>query len=128
MSIPGQNILGMALQVIQKQEFIFFAFLSRKTLPNGNDVPTYAAAVRVTGSVQPAPRQLIMQMGLDLQKTYFNFFLTTGIIDVTRDVSGDQFEFKGRTFQCLSATPWRALDGWDQVLTVEVPGQGGCEC
>lgn len=126
--IPGQNLLNMALRVIQREQFIFFAFLSRVTQDNGVDIPKYAAGVKATGSVQPAPRQLIEQMGLDLQKTYFQFFLTTGIIDVNRDTSGDQFEWKGKTFQCLSATPWRGIDGWDHVVTVEVPGQGGCEC
>ncbi len=118
--IPGGNILNTALRVIARQPFDYYAFVSRTTNVVGNDVANYADPLSLTGSVQPVPRNLYANMGLDFQKNYLNFFVERNIIDITRDVSGDYFIFNGRKFQCLSKTAWYAMDGWDQVLTVEV--------
>ncbi len=118
--IPGSNLLSTALRVIGKQSFLFFAQLSRTAQPNGQYLSKFAAAVPVTGSVQPAERKLYEQFGLDFQRSLFKFYVSKDIIDVTRDVSGDQFQFKGRTYQCLSIMPWFALDGWNEVLAVDI--------
>lgn len=125
--IPGQNLLNMALRIIAKQEFIFFAYLGRENLPNGLDAPTYAAGVKVFGSAQPTPKQLIEQMGLDLQKTYFTFYFPQDVVDVDRDTSGDQFVLNGKTYQVLSITPWLDIDGWNQAVAVKVPGKQGID-
>jgi hypothetical protein len=122
--IPGSNILNMALRVISKQCFDYYKFMSRTKQPNGQFLATYYAPQNLSGSVQPVPRELFEEMGLDLQRTYMNFFVSQDIIDVKRDVSGDQFFFAGRTFQCLSITPWIAIDGWNQVLAVVITNAG----
>lgn len=120
MSVPGSNLLNKALSVISRQSFQYLAFASRTPNAIGQDVTTYATPVTASGSVQPVPRSLFYNLGLDLQKNYFNFFLAKNVIDIARDVSGDQFVFNGRLFQCLSKTDWYMIDGWDQVLTVEI--------
>lgn len=124
MRIPGGNILSLALTLIGKTDFIYYAYLSRTLNDIGQYVPLWAAGVKASGSVQPVPRTLYENLGLDLQKNYFNFFVPRDIYDVGRNISGDQFRFDGRVFQCVSKTPWYALDGWDSVLCVEVPGEG----
>lgn len=119
--IPGGNLLNMALSVIKKQTFQYFTWTQRTLQPNGLYTAAYAAGLPVTGSVQPIPRNLYAAMGLDFQKNYRNFFVQRDIFDVKRDVSGDQFCFEGKNFQCVSKTAWYGVDGWDQVLCIEVP-------
>ncbi len=120
MIVPGGNILNMAMSVIQKQNFTYFPYISRTLLGNGNYSATYAAGQPVQGSVQPVPRTLYAAMGLDFQKNYFNFYVSQNIFDVKRNVSGDQFTYEGKNFQVLSKTSWFGVDGWDQVLCIQV--------
>lgn len=122
MPIPGSNILNQALRVIAAQNFSYFAFTGRATNDTGLIVATYARAVSVKGSWQPVPRSMYEVLGLDLQKNYANAYVRQDIIDVERDVSGDQFSFNGQRYQCESATKWEPIDGWVQVLCVQVVG------
>jgi len=121
MSIPGSNLLNTAFRAIATQTFLYNAFSSRTLQPNGNYVANYYPSVSCTGSAQPVARELFQQYGLDFDKKYFTFFIARGTLDVSRDVSGDQIVFEGRYYQVLSITPWRGIDGWNQILAVEVP-------
>lgn len=121
MMIPGGNLLNLALSVIAKQQMIYSRFIKRDTGPNGMFISKYAAGIPVTGSFQPVARNLYQAMGLDFQKNYANIFISRSILDVERDVAGDQFKVCGDTWQAESKTAWSAVDGWDQVLCVEVP-------
>lgn len=118
--IPGSNILSMALSVIARQSFTYKAYISRQTLAQGYDVTTYADPVDLTGSVQPVPRELFDQMGLDLQGDYIKVFLEKRVLVVERDVSGDEVIYNGDTYQVLSSTPWYAADGWMELLCAKV--------
>lgn len=118
--IPGQNILNMALSVIGRQEFLYRRFLKRATDEYGIDQAQYAEPITVSGSVQPVARSLYTFLGLEFTKSYWNFFLPRAVMDVKRDASGDQFDFCGKTYQVISRTPWASIDGWDQVLCVEL--------
>jgi hypothetical protein len=124
--IPGGNILGMALRAIKRQSFKYYAFNGRELNDTGLYVASYKAPVVVSGSVQPVPRNLYQVNGLDFQKNYWNFFLERAVLDVARDVSGDQMEIYDIRFQCLSRTPWASVDGWDQVLCVQVDEVSKC--
>lgn len=121
MNIPGANILNMAMSVLGNQTFQYKQFAGRNTNAIGLDVASYNALVTVTGSVQPIARNLYSQMGLDLQKNYVNVYVSKNISDIERNISGDQFLFNGRTFQCISKTDWFGMDGWDVILCIEVP-------
>lgn len=117
MSIPGSNILNMALSVIAKQAWQWFSFNDRITQSNGQYMGVYNAPLTIQGSSQAVSRALYQQYGLDFNKYYQKFFVSRNVIDVSRDVSGDLFVFNGQTYQCLSITPWYAIDGWVEVLT-----------
>lgn len=121
MLVPGSNLLNMAFSAIARQSFQYVAQSTDALNSIGLNAPTYAAPVSTTGSVQAIPKRLYELYGLDLQKTYFNFFLEQTVIDVGRDVSGDQFIFQGNKYQCLSITPWFGIDGWVEVLTILLP-------
>lgn len=119
--IPGTNILNQALRVLGKQSFDYYAFVSRTPNSIGQDIATYANPVTSQGSVQAVPRSLYQLYGLDLQKNYINVYVSQAVLDVTRDVSGDQVVFNGHRYQCLSVTAWSAMDGWNAVLCVQIP-------
>lgn len=124
MSVPGSNLLTQALQIIAAQSITYLAYKSRTANGIGLWVNTYAAPVTIRGSFQPVPRSLMEILGLDMNKSYVNIFVPRSIIDIARDVSSDQFQYCGITYQALSITPWVNIDGWNQVLAVMVPNAG----
>jgi hypothetical protein len=119
------NLLGMALTLIPKQPFSYYAFIERKLQPNGLDLAIYAQPQTLTGSVQPIPRSLYQQYGLDFDKYYLTFYVSKSIIDVARNVSGDAMAYNGNYYQCESKTDWFPQDGWVAVLAVQVPSIAG---
>lgn len=121
MTTPGSNLLNQALSIIAAQAIVYLAYVSRSETDFGTLVPVYASPVTIRGSIQAVPRALMELLGLDFQRNYVNIFVPNTIIDIARDVSSDQFQFGGSTFQALSLTKWRSIDGWNQVLCVEVP-------
>jgi hypothetical protein len=120
-TVPGGNIFNQAMSVLGRQCFQYFAFASRTTNDIGQDVATYAPAQVLTGSAQPVPRSLYQAYGLDLDRYYVTFYISKSVLDVARDVSGDQIGFSGKRFQCLSKTDWFPQDGWVAVLAVQIP-------
>lgn len=120
MSIPGANILSMALTAIARQSFQYYSFADRTVQPNGQYLATYNAPVILTGSAQPLTHELVREYGLDFERNYYNFYVSQSLIDLQRDVSGDQIQFACNTYQCLKVTPWFGIDGWVAVLCVQV--------
>lgn len=120
MDIPGQNLLGMASQLIIFQTLIYYKFIGRTLNSVGQDITEYELGIAIQGSFQPIPRKLYPILGLDLQKQYYNFYSSTNIFDIDRDISGDQFGFNGQRFQVVSDTDWFIQDGWKGVLLVHI--------
>lgn len=120
MRVPGSNLLNAAFRLIARQSFNYSVFTGRTPQPNGQYVSNYKSAICITGSAQPVPRDMYEQDGLDFQKSYFNFFIERKTLDVTRDVAGDLIQFQGLYYNAISRTPWYGVDGWDQLMAVEV--------
>jgi hypothetical protein len=118
--IPGINLLNMALTIIAKQTLQYYQFLSRGINAVGQDITVYNAPVDLVGSWQPVPRNLYEIYGLDLQKDYFTFYSSNNILDIQRDISGDQVSFMGKRFQVESSNDWYQLDGWKGMLCVDL--------
>lgn len=118
--IPGQNLLNMCLTLIAKQSVTYYRFLSRTANSVGQDITTYASPVTIYGSFQAVPRNLYMQLGLDLQKDYSTFYTSNDVLDITRDVSGDQLVYDGRRYQVESNNDWFTQDGWKGILVVDL--------
>lgn len=116
--IPGANVLNMALSVIARQTITYYQYLGRTLNNVGQEVSSYAAGQVVTGSFQPVPKNLYTTYGLDLQKSYFTFYVSSNLLDVHRDVAGDQIVFNNFRYQCESNNDWFAIDGWKGVLCV----------
>lgn len=121
MTVPGSNLLNRAFGLIAQQSFDYYAYVSRSVNAVGYQNAVYADAQALKGSVQPVPRRLYEYMGLDLQKNYYNIYVSKSAVDVRRDVSGDYVIYNDARFNCESLTAWYAADGWVQILAVEVP-------
>lgn len=118
--IPGQNLLNMALTLIAKQSLTYYKFAGRSLNSVGQDVTTYDTPITLVGSWQPVPRKLYQQYGLDLQKDYFTFYTSNNVLDLQRDISGDQLAFNGQRYQCESNNDWYPMDGWKGILVVHL--------
>lgn len=116
-----QNLLGAALSIIGRQQFKYIKFIGRTTNEIGLDVASYNTPVCMSGSVQAIARNLYAQYGLDLQKNYKMLYVSENVMDIERDVSGDQFIYAGQKYQCESTTDWFPMNGWMGILCVEVP-------
>jgi hypothetical protein len=121
MSVPSSNLLAQALRVIKPSAFQYVAYQSRTTNSIGLDVATYAAPVTLRGSIQPVPRNIFEQYGLDFQKSYIWVYVQKNISDIDRDRSSDRIIFNGKTYQILSNTEWYPIDGWSAFICVYVP-------
>lgn len=120
MTVPGSNLLKRAFNLIARQSFDYYPYVSRTLTSNKLYKATYGQARHLKGSVQPVSRKLYEAMHLDFQKNYYNIYVPTDVIDVRRDVSGDYFVFNGMKLQAESITAWYQMDGWVAVLTVQV--------
>lgn len=118
--IPGINLLSLAQTVIASQTVSYFVNTGRSNNAIGMLVATFADPVPVAGSFQPFPREKYEIYGLDFNRSYFNFYVSRNVIDLQRNIAGDQLEFQGKRYQCVSKTPWVGIDGWDAVLCVEI--------
>ena len=120
MMVPGCNALNMGLSYVQKQTVQYYQYDSRTENIVYQDVTTYAAPISIQGSLQPVTRTMKYQYGLNLQNDYYTFYAPKKILDVARDISGDQIVALGRRFQVESANDWYAIDGWVGVLLIDI--------
>jgi len=116
--IPGSNLLKKALRIIAKQKVQYYKFTGRTTNSMGKDLPSYADPVTIAGSLQPVDRALYEKFGLDLQKTYYNFYVPVQVFGIQRGISGDKLVFLGNEYQCESVNDWYGIDGWVVVLCI----------
>jgi hypothetical protein len=66
---------------------------------------------------------MYQQLGLDLKKKYYTVYFSNDVLDIERDVSGDQISYNGRQLQATSGIDWFSLDGWKSVLMVDIGDQ-----
>jgi len=122
MDIPGSDLLGVAMGLINPQSVEYYRNTGRTAgSVTGREKPTFADMVEVdTGSVQSVPRSRYAYYGLDVQKNYINWYVEQTVIDVQRDFSGDRLVWNGRIFQLTSALDWYGQDGWVGVICVDI--------
>lgn len=120
MSLPGMNLYVMATQIIAKQDYTYFAFVSRALDARGVWVVTYAAGIALRDSIQAVSRTLYETLGLDLSRYYVMIYTDNPLIVVDQGTSGDQIEFEGARYQLESETDWRPQDGHSGVLAIRL--------
>lgn len=120
MRVPGDNLLRMALGVIQPQTVGYHAWQSRTADPAGKFVDVYAARVDLSGSMQPVSRDRVQMLGLDLSRSYATLYAASVVNPVSRDRGADRFDYAGRLYAVEGNVNWFAQDGWNGVLLVDV--------
>lgn len=117
---PGSNLLAEALTLIAPQAVTYRAYTAQTTNEAGEKTATYANPVTRYGSFQPVSRTVMALQGLDMDKRYALFYVSSNIRNPGRDGSGDLFGFNGRAWQAMGGADWFAIDGWDATLLVDV--------
>lgn len=117
--IPGANLLGMALSVIQPQALQHRAFVSREENSAGDSEAIFAAPASIDGSMQPVERKLYQQLGLNLSKNYSTLYVFGTVQPTARDRDGDLILYAGKTWQCESERDWSACGEYRKILCVE---------
>ena len=120
MRIPGANNLRMAFRAISKIPILYYQASGRTTNAVGEWVSSYLPSRTIYGSFQPIEKHKYTHIGLDLQKSYYYFFVPKILVDLQRDISADQLGYLGQRYQIQSNTQWYGSDGWLQILCVEV--------
>lgn len=122
MGIPGENLLDVAMTVLDSQEVNYFQFLSREANEMGVFVTTYSDPITVfEGMVQPVNRSVYRDRGLDWNKSFVSWFVPfINATDLIRDQSGDVFECQGRRYQLDGKTDWFFQDGWVEMLACDI--------
>lgn len=121
MSVPGSNLLGMAMGIIAPQKVEYFKFKSVITNAAGVDTTEYEPGVIVTiGSVQAVPRYRFENLGLDMARDYVTWFVSQKVNDLHRGNSGDYIAWNGRKWKIESVTDWVAQDGWSSAICVDI--------
>lgn len=119
--IPGMNLLAVALTAIGSQPVVYYRYTGSTTDGAGREVSQYAPARPVmTGSVQTIPREKYDVLGLEMARTYYNWFVPADVTGIGRDCAGDQIEYNGMRLQLTSETPWYMQDGWTSAICVQV--------
>lgn len=121
MKLPGSNLLSEAFAVIDTVEVIYRKYKDRALNELGFWVTSYEEDVYAEASVQATNRDTYQRFGLDMQKNYMTIYLSLDAVDLSRDVSGDQFILPdGILYQLESSVPWYDYDGWVSLTVVEV--------
>lgn len=121
MTTPGSNLLNKALQLIKPQTVRYFQWATRTIAATGRFVSTFAPGVdALQGSLQAVPLTRYASIGLDLQKRYTSWFVSTHVVGVDRDRAGDQYEYNGRRYEVVAETDWFVQDGWVCVIGIDV--------
>ena len=121
MIVPGANILKLALSVQGTQAVQWFvATGSAAAGTAGLKQTTFADPVIIQGSFQPVKKSLYQTLGLNLAKVYFNFYVPANVLPTGRNASGDELQINGRRYKVESDTAWFSVDGWQQLLCVDI--------
>lgn len=120
MSVPGSNLLKAAFSVIKTFPVQYFKFDSRAANDRGEYISQHVEFPVVRASLQAVPRDMYVELGLDLSRSYVTAYMCFQATPVDRELSGDEFITKqGVKYQVVSTTDW-LWDGWCSVLAVEI--------
>lgn len=120
MGVPGSDLLSEALQIIDTDTIQVLKQNPRTLNAIGIYETTYSLPIDYEASVQAVNRSTYVLLGLDFNKRYFNFYVSTEVNDLARDSTGDKIYFNNKEYAITSALDWFAVDGWIGLLCAEV--------
>lgn len=119
--IPGSNLLNNAFKLIAKQTVDWYKFNARALNDIGIYEDVYDSPLSIQGSFQPIHKELYTNLGLDFAKDYANFYVSTNLIGLGRDYSGDYLIFNSERYVVQDNSEWFPIDGWTGVLVIKSP-------
>lgn len=119
-TVPGVNLLRMARRLIHFEKIQYLKWIVSTDDAAGIVTPKYATPVTIEASVQPTPRNMYEQLGLDLQKNYFTVYASVPLRDLMRNGNCDMIDYAGRRLNVESNTDWFNADGWRGALCVDI--------
>ena len=120
MNIPGTNLLNIASRVLRYESITYTPFLGRTLNERGRYVNSYDTAISIKASVQPVPREIYPQMGLDFNKDYITIWTSEDIKDLMRNRASDLVQWRGYNWSIMKESEWFQIDGWDSVIAIKV--------
>ncbi|ACE73747.1 hypothetical protein [Pseudomonas phage Poseidon] len=120
MVIPGANLLRMAFSVIGTQFVQYRKFEQRTKNSQAQYVSVFGEPFQLAASIQRVRRDQYVQFNLEFQRNYVMIFANFEMVDLDRDLAGDQFIWTGRVFQLESQGSWFYQDGWGVCLAVDI--------
>ncbi|ATI16228.1 structural protein [Pseudomonas phage vB_Pa-PAC3] len=110
----------MAFGVIGTQIVKYRKFEQRVKNDQAQYVSMFEEPFDLAASVQRVRRDQYVQFNLEFQRNYVMIFANFEMVDLDRDVAGDQFLWTGRVFQLESQGSWFYQDGWGVCLAVDI--------
>lgn len=119
--IPGSNLLNQAFSLIAKQTVEWYKFDTRVLNDIGLYEDVYFPEITIQGSLQPIHKNLFEKFGLNLAEDYANFYVSTNLIGLGRDYSGDYLIFNNDRYVVQDNAEWFPIDGWTGLLMIKSP-------
>lgn len=120
MTVPGSNLLKIALSALGKQTISYRRYASRTANAAGKYVNVYADPVGMRVSLQPLSRDKISFYGLDDKRSYVTVFGSADFQTVKRGAGADEIDWRGRRYSAEDNVDWFGQDGWDAVIFVDI--------
>lgn len=115
-----QNLLKTALQVIRPETIQYKKYIGTTVNEIGIDVPSYADAIEIKGSIQAhVSQQTIKAFGLDPTKNYKLVNVPAHLISTAESESPDILLFYNKAWTIIKSNDWHTYDGWCKLLVVE---------
>lgn len=113
------NVLTTAMTVIPPEPLQYERFVGKVTNEIGIDVVTFAAPVKIEGSIQHhVAERLYDAYGLSLNKNYCLVDLPAQLYGSEAQITPDRLSFHNNTWIVMKATDWFKYNGWVRVLVV----------
>lgn len=121
------NLLPIAMAATAilgcNKSFDFYKFSGSELDEYGRDIPTYAEAVTLTGSIQAVPNKMYEQLGLDLNKNYKTVFCPALMQSIAESLQPDIIVYDGRRYQIVENKNYYETNGWTKALIVELKNE-----
>ena len=124
MTVPGLNLLSIALRVQGNQPVRYERFAGRVADAAGRLVDSYFPPVAVMQcSLQPVPRTRYEVLGLPMTQDHYTWFVPRKVVGLERDSAGDVIEWQGKRMKLGMTTDWHGADGWMAIICVVLKGK-----
>lgn len=114
------NLLNQALATLRKTPISYEQYASQNVGFGGVAQNSYNAPITVSNAIaQPLSNKLYKDYGLDFQKRYMRFFLSSNALALENsNVSPDRITYEGTTWIVISVKQWYLYDGWNEIIAI----------